>query len=391
MPQDPSAPLRRHLVEQLAKSGAIRSPAVARAITRVPRHLFVPGYPLHHVYADRALVTKARAGVPTSSSSEPGLMANMLEMLRVRRGMNVLEIGAGTGYNAALLAELVGPEGTVTAIDIQRDVTLQARRNLRRAGYENARVVRADGARGMPADAPFDRIVVTAGCWEVTRSWRDQLAPNGIIVLPLRLNAATALIALRRRGDDLVSFGAAPCGFMPMEGRTGRRARRKLARFLYAAHDYRGRKLNLTRLEALLRTTPRSVPIEQLKLITRFPASSDFSTFLALQGEAVVALGGSISPSYEFGIVDTTKPSLCLISPADAARGEAIAYGTDDCEIALRAHLAAWFAAKRPAVRDLRIRIRWRRDAAHEIPQPSDDGTYRFARAGASFTAWYEG
>jgi protein-L-isoaspartate(D-aspartate) O-methyltransferase len=302
----------------------------------------------------------------------------------------VLEIGAGTGYNAALLAELTGPEGFVTTIDIQRDVTLQARRNLRRVGYEHVRVVRADGARGIPAEAPFDRIIVTAGCWEVPRAWRDQLAPNGIIVLPLRLNAATALLAFRRRDDDLVSFAAAPCGFMPMEGRTGRRARRKLARFLYAAHDYRGRKLNLTRLEALLRTPPRSVPIEQLKLIARFPASSDFSTFLALQGEPLVAIGGSLSPSYEYGIVDTTKPSLCLISPADAARGEAIAYGADDCEFALRRHLAAWTAAKRPAVRDLRLRVHYRRDSSSEIPHSSGNGEYRFTRAAASFTARYE-
>src|SRR5262245_21373857 len=116
MARDGTAVLRRELVEQFAKAGIIRTPAVARAMARVPRHIFVPDYPLHMVYSDRALITKMRGGIGTSSSSQPALMAGMLEMLRVRRGMNVLEIGAGTGYNAALLAELAGADGSVTTI-----------------------------------------------------------------------------------------------------------------------------------------------------------------------------------------------------------------------------------------------------------------------------------
>lgn len=112
MVQDPTQPLRRALVAQLRKAGNIRTDGVARAFARVPRHAFVPEHPLHLVYADRVLVTKTRSGVATSSSSQPTIMAIMLEQLRVRRGMSILEIGAGTGYNAALLAELVGPNGT---------------------------------------------------------------------------------------------------------------------------------------------------------------------------------------------------------------------------------------------------------------------------------------
>jgi methyltransferase of FxLD system len=393
MAQDPTAPLRRQLVEQFAKAGAIKTPAIARAMTSVPRHIFVPDYPLHLAYSDRALTTKTRGGVPTSSSSQPGLMAAMLEMLRVRRGMNVLEIGAGTGYNAALLAELAGPDGAVTAIDIQTDVAAQARRNLRRAGYAGVRVQRGDGARGLRASAPFDRIIVTAGCWEVPRAWFDQLAPGGIIVLPLRLNLATVLVALRRRGDELVSFAAAPCGFMPMEGRSGRRARRRVGGRgspLYIAHDYRGPRLHLARLQPLLRTPPRRVAVDGLKKIAGFSAAFDFMTFLALQGAPLVGLGGASEATYESGPVDTTKPSLCLISAADLQRGEAIGYGTEDAARTLGEQLARWTAAARPGVRDLRMRVRWTRERAGEMPQPSEDGAYRFGRGGASFTAWYE-
>ncbi len=393
MAGDPTLPLRRQLVEQFAKAGTIKTPAVARAMTRVPRHVFVPDYPLHLVYSDRALITKTRAGVPTSSSSQPALMAAMLELLRVRRGMNVLEIGAGTGYNAALLADLVGASGAVTSIDIQADVTAQARRNLRRAGYPQTRVVRGDGARGLRASAQFDRIVVTAGCWEIPRAWRDQLAPAGILLLPLRVNLVTVLVAFRRRGDDLVSFAAGPCGFMPMEGRSGRPARRKLGGRgspLYAAYDYRGPRLNAARLEALLRSPPVRITVDGLKTIARFPDSSDFVTFLALQGVPLVGLGGASEVTYESGPVDTAKPSLCLISAADVPRGEATAYGTEDAARAFREQLAVWIARGRPGVRDLRVRVRWSRERAAEMPQASDDGTYRFGRGGASFIAWYE-
>jgi protein-L-isoaspartate(D-aspartate) O-methyltransferase len=389
---DPAAPLRRQLVEGFVKAGVIKTPAVARAMARVPRHVFVPEYPLHMVYGDRSLVTRTRGGIPTSSSSQPGLMASMLEMLRVRRGMRVLEIGAGTGYNAALLADLVGADGEVTAVDIQADVAAQARRNLRRAGSA-ARVVRGDGARGLRSASPFDRIIVTAGCWEIPRAWCDQLASGGILVIPLRLNLATVLLALRRRGDELVSFAAGPCGFMPMEGRTRRRARSRLGgrgSALFLAHDYRGPKLRAARLQALLRTPPRRCHIDALKEITRFPASSDFSTYMALQGAPLAGIGGTVEAGYEWGPVDTARPSLCLISALDAMRGEATSYGSDDAAEMLRVQLAAWQRHRRPAVRDLRARVVWDGGRLPELPQPHEDGAFRFGRGGASITLWYE-
>jgi SAM-dependent methyltransferase len=313
-------------------------------------------------------------------------------MLRLRRGMRVLEIGAGTGYNAALLAELVGADGEVTAVEIQADVAAQARRSLRRAGYA-ARVVRGDGARGLRAAAPFDRIIVTAGCWELPRTWYDQLAPGGILVMPLRLNLATVLLALRRRGENLVSFAAGPCGFMPMEGRTRRRARSRLGgrgSALYIAHDYRGPALRAARLHDLLRTPPRRYRIDALKEVARFPASADFSTYMALHGVPLAGIGGTLEAGYEWGPVDNSKPAVCLVSALDALRGEATSYGSDDAAETLRTQLAAWQKQRRPAVGELRARVRWDGPRLTELPQPHDDGTYRFSRGGASFTVWYE-
>jgi hypothetical protein len=159
---------------------------------------------------------------------------------------------------------------------------------------------------------------------------------------------------------------------------------------MFAAHDYRGRKLVAARLDALLRTPTRRASIDGLKGIARVPASYDFTTFFALQGEPLVGIGGALEGTYEWGIVDTTKPSLCLVSPADAGRGEAVAYGTEDAEVALQEVVARWYAARKPLVGALRMRVRWKRTSGADIPAPGDDAIYRFARGGASFDAWYE-
>src|SRR5439155_24991906 len=119
---------------------------------------------LEQIYSERALITRLRDNLGTSSSSQPALMADMLQLLDVRPGLRVLEIGAGTGYNAALLAELTGDPSLVTTIDIQPDVVEQTRRSLVRAGYGGVRVLCRDGFAGAPEAAPFDRIVATVGC-----------------------------------------------------------------------------------------------------------------------------------------------------------------------------------------------------------------------------------
>ena len=110
---NPSEIMKLHhaLVEELKGSGSIQSPEVEAAFRTVPRHLFLPGVPLEKVYSDEAIRTKSVGGVPVSSSSMPSIMAIMLEQLKLKPGHRVLEIGAGTGYNAALMAHIVGKAG----------------------------------------------------------------------------------------------------------------------------------------------------------------------------------------------------------------------------------------------------------------------------------------
>src|SRR5687768_1419512 len=133
-PAGNAASLRDALVDGLVREGSIRSPAVEAAFRAVPRECFLPGVPLGRVYRDEAIVTHEQDGVPISSSSQPAIMAIMLEQLAVEPGHRVLEIGAGTGYNAALLAQLVGPRGRVVTLDLDEPIVAEARANLAAAG-----------------------------------------------------------------------------------------------------------------------------------------------------------------------------------------------------------------------------------------------------------------
>src|SRR5689334_11061507 len=174
------ADLNDRMIARLKASGSIRSSAVEAAFRATPRHLFLPGVGLDLIYSGNAIVTRSdpERGI-TSSSSEVGVMAAMLEALQLEPGSRVLEIGAGTGYNAALLHHLVGPSGHVTSIDNQPAVVDDAREHLRIAGHSDVRVVAGDGHAGVAAAAPFDRIIATASVRDIPTAWRDQLRDGG--------------------------------------------------------------------------------------------------------------------------------------------------------------------------------------------------------------------
>src|SRR5581483_5459570 len=114
-------------------------------------------------------------------------MAIMLEQLQLKPGLRVLEIGAGTGYNAALMAHIVGETGQVITIDIDEDIVYNARLHLVTAGFERVQVICADGGAGYAHAAPYDRIILTVGASDITPAWRDQMKPNGRLLLPLTL------------------------------------------------------------------------------------------------------------------------------------------------------------------------------------------------------------
>ena len=218
-----AAELRGQLVTLLKQHRHIRSAPVARAFSTVPREQFLPGVDLDTVYTRRQIVTKRDPhGAALSSASSPSLVADMLEQLEAQPGHRVLEIGAATGINAALLAELTGPNGRVVTIELDKDLADGARAGLARAGYDTVDVHCGDGALGHPDTAPYDRIIVTAGAWDISTAWWNQLADHGRIVIPLRLHDSglTRCFAFDRIGTDQLVSTTTPlvCGFVPMRG-----------------------------------------------------------------------------------------------------------------------------------------------------------------------------
>ncbi|WP_165485596.1 methyltransferase, FxLD system [Protofrankia symbiont of Coriaria ruscifolia] len=214
--------LRDDLVAFIDGLGTFRTPAVRDAFRTVPRHRFLPDVDLPTAYTPQPVVTKrAEDGTALSSASSPNVVATMLEQLNVQPGHRVLEIGAATGINAALIAELTGPSGTVVTIELDDDLAARARTSLTATGYDQIEVICADGALGYPTRAPYDRIIVTAGAWDLVTAWWDQLAIGGRLVVPLRLHGSglTRSLAFDREDlDRMLSTSAAVCGFVPMRG-----------------------------------------------------------------------------------------------------------------------------------------------------------------------------
>jgi protein-L-isoaspartate(D-aspartate) O-methyltransferase len=210
--------LQQTLVDYLLQ-GPIASPSVEAAFRAVPRHLFLPRLPLEQVYADEAIPTKHRDGVAISSSSQPAMMAVMLEQLALEPGHSVLEIGAGTGYNAALIAHIVGEAGRVVTIDIDQDLVDDARAHLDAAGFQRVQVLCADGGFGCAEAGPYDRIILTVGAEEITPAWREQLKPDGRLVLPLSLRGMQKSIAFEPENGHLTSRSIRDCGFIQLRGR----------------------------------------------------------------------------------------------------------------------------------------------------------------------------
>ncbi|WP_127360829.1 methyltransferase domain-containing protein [Actinacidiphila soli] len=243
-PGDPYAeaavPLRARLVRRVVTAGGLGDPGWRAAFAEVPRHVFVPVYYrprpagggfsrfsadapdsraraswLAGAYADAPLITHIRGGELLSSSSQPSLMAAMLEALQVLEGHTVLEIGAGTGFNAALLAHRLGGEA-VTSVDLETAITQAARSHLAATGFAAVAVVTGDGSLGWARGAPYDRIIATCELPFVPPEWLRQCRPGGLVLAPF----GGGLIALRVTGAHHAQgrFLPAPAYFVSLRG-----------------------------------------------------------------------------------------------------------------------------------------------------------------------------
>ena len=215
------AELRARLVTYLVREGAIKSLQLERAFAEVPREIFLPAdIPLARVYSDEAIVVKwDEQNHPSSSSTQPFLMADMLEILRLEPDMRVLEIGAGSGYQTALLAELASQ---VFAVERYASLAETAQKTLERLGYRNAKIVTGDGSLGLAEAAPFDAIIVSAAAPRIPQALMDQLAVGGRLLIPVGEADQQVLQLIQRNADGSISVRMLEgCRFVPLIGEQG--------------------------------------------------------------------------------------------------------------------------------------------------------------------------
>jgi protein-L-isoaspartate(D-aspartate) O-methyltransferase len=210
---DRAAERRTMVAEQLAARD-IHDPQVLEAMRRVPRHRFVPAGQARHAYEDRPLSIGHRQTI-----SQPYIVALMTQLAEVREGHRVLEIGTGSGYQAAVLAEM-GAE--VFTIEIVEPLGKRSRQLLRDLGHDRVHVRIGDGHGGWPDEAPFDAIVVTAAPPQIPTPLKEQLAVGGRMVVPVGEHRQE-LRVLHRTDDGMVERPSIPVRFVPMTGEAQRR------------------------------------------------------------------------------------------------------------------------------------------------------------------------
>ncbi len=188
---------KQALFRHWKNSGLISSDSLLEAFLAVPRELFVAPDFVEHSYADRPLPIDSGQTI-----SQPTTVMLMLQLLEVLPGQRVLEIGSGSGYNAALLAKLAMLTGTVVTLERHMELVEQARENLKLAGLQNVVVIAGDGKQGHARLAPYDRIIVTAAASQVPQDLKEQLAVGGLLVAPVGATYGCEMLKLCKTSAD---------------------------------------------------------------------------------------------------------------------------------------------------------------------------------------------
>jgi protein-L-isoaspartate(D-aspartate) O-methyltransferase len=204
---------RKQMVEHQLRNRGIRDPRVLAAMERVPRHRFLSHPHESGAYGDYPLPIGSGQTI-----SQPYMVALMTECLRLTGDEAVLEIGTGSGYQAAVLAELAREIYTVERF---AELAERARAVLGEMGYDNVEVIVGDGSEGYPEAAPYDRIMVTAAAPEIAQPWLDQLKDGGRLVLPLGDRWGQTLTVVTKRGGKTEQESICGCVFVPLVGKHG--------------------------------------------------------------------------------------------------------------------------------------------------------------------------
>lgn len=212
---------RKQLIDLLMREGVVRKRQVSKAMLTVSRENFVPDELRDSAYEDRPLPISDGQTI-----SAPHMVAMMCEALELESGQKVLEIGAGSGYHAAVIAEIVASSGAghVYSVEIRPRLVEFATTNLAHTGYaDRVTVTEGDGSQGLDAHKPFDRIWVTAAAPSIPSLISDQLSPNGIMVIPLGGEHSIQELVVARKDESGRLYTQNVCGvaFVPLVGKYG--------------------------------------------------------------------------------------------------------------------------------------------------------------------------
>ena len=345
-----------------------------QAVRDTPRHLFVhrfrigggplrthpdegatrdddadPAAELADIYSDVVMTHVDETGdkLP-STNSQPSYVLWLLQMLDVRPGQRVLEIGSGSGWLAAMLARLVGESGQVTGIEIIPDLAARSRADLADLGLGNVSVLATDGTKGHEAGAPFDRVMITAACWALPGILFDQVAEGGRVLVPVELRGGGCQVTvLRREGDGFVAEGAVPGSFVPLIGPDQNRPQ---LRFPLAALPFWDKIGGAPSYRA---TLPLAAGLDGIGGVAAFRAflgrvAPGFMVF----GEGEPPEQRSWPPTEPFGLVEESDRSVAVCSG-----GELHGYGGPSAVRSLARAYATWASCGLPGIAGLDLRI----------------------------------
>lgn len=205
----------RRLIEGLKSEGYLSSERVIKAMLKVPREEFLGGYQKTHAYEDRPLFIGEDQTI-----SAPHMVALMTEHLDVGVDHKILEIGAGSGYQAAILAEIAN-RGRVITVERIPGLAAKAEESLKRLGYVNIEIIIADGTKGHKAEAPYDRIIVTAGAPRIPESLLKQLKDPGKLLIPVGGRMLQELNLVEKKEGEFSTKNLGGCVFVPLIGEGG--------------------------------------------------------------------------------------------------------------------------------------------------------------------------
>lgn len=353
--------LQKQLIQSMKQRGVLENPRIKAAFQTIPRHLFLPDYELDQVYQDHAIGIKQERGLVVSSSSQPTMMALMLDQMKLLPGHNVLEIGTATGYNAAIMQHIVGDDGHISTIEIEKDLARTASLHLQQVGMGRVNVVHADGVYGYAPRASYDRIVATVGVWDIPPTWLQQLKPDGRLIVPIWLDGVQVSAAFTPNADgSYLSTDNRPCEFVYLRGEAaGPNLRKQIgSTSLYVITDDIA-QIDPAALHLLLSDdhTQETLGVlsksdywygYQLYLMLNEPKDYIFAVYAVFGNQQAYGLEGN-------GIAVFAPASAVFMPFKDRGRVEVFA-GTDAYLFA-QAKVDEWVAVGRPGSGELRLRL----------------------------------